>query len=79
MSSSPLSLRKRMTVYRYLTGVDDSSFCHRVTEALSKGWQLYGSPTLTFDPLKGRSICGQAITKEVDDIDYSVDLKLGEL
>ena len=79
MSQSPLSTRKRVTVYRYLTGVDDSSFCHRVTEALSKGWQLYGSPTLTFDPVKGRSICGQAITKDVYDLDYSPDLKLGEL
>ena len=79
MAHSPLSIRQRITVYRYLTGVDDSSFCHRVTEALSKGWQLYGSPTLTFDPVKGRSICGQAITKEVEDVDYSADLKLGEL
>ncbi len=79
MAQSPLSTRKRTTVYRYLTGVDDSTFCHRVTEALSKGWQLYGSPALTFDPVKGRTICGQAITKDVDDLDYSADLKLGEL
>ena len=79
MAQSPLSTHKRTTVYRYLTGVDDSSFCHRVIEALSKGWLLYGSPTLTFDPLKGRVICGQAITKDVEDIEYSPDLKLGEL
>ncbi len=79
MAQSPLSTHKRTTVYRYLTGVDDSSFCHRVSEALSKGWLLYGSPTLTFDPVKGRVICGQAITKDLDDVDYSPDLKLGEL
>jgi len=42
--------RKRLTVYRYLTGPDDVSFCHRVTKELSKGWQLYGSPTLTLTP-----------------------------
>jgi hypothetical protein len=79
MANSPLSIRKRMTVYRYLTGVDDSSFCHRVTEALSKGWQLYGSPTLTFDTVKGRVICGQSITKEVEDTEYKADLKLADL
>jgi len=33
--------RKVTTVYRYLTGPDDAGFCHRVTEALSKGWALY--------------------------------------
>ncbi len=79
MASGPLSQHKRMTAYRYLTGPDDASFCHRVTEALSKGWLLYGSPTLTFDPVKGRVICGQAITKDVDDVEYSAALKLGEL
>ena len=31
-----------MKVYRYLTGPDDASFCHRVTAELNKGWQLYG-------------------------------------
>ena len=79
MSTSPLSTHKRITVYRYLTGVDDSSFCHRVTEALSKGWLLYGSPTLTFDAAKGRVICGQAITKDVEDIEYTAALTLGDL
>ena len=58
---------------------DDATFCHRVSEALSKGWLLYGSPTLTFDATKGRVICGQAITKDVEDIEYSKELKLGEL
>ena len=79
MASSPLSTKKRITVYRYLTGPDDSTFCHRVSEAMSKGWQLYGSPTLTFDPLKGRVICGQAVTKDVEDVDYNPEMKLGEL
>lgn len=34
-----------MLLYRYLTGPDDASFCHRVSAALDRGWQLYGSPT----------------------------------
>jgi len=71
--------RKGMTVYRYLTGPDDVSFCHRVTQALSMGWSLYGSPTLTYDAAKGRVICGQALTKDVEDVDYKPDLRLSEL
>jgi len=76
MSSKP---QKSLTVYRYLTGPDDASFCHRVTQALSKGWQLYGSPTLAFDSAKGRVICGQALTKDVDDAEYSADMNLSEV
>lgn len=77
MAQSPLSTKKRTTVYRYLTGVDDSSFCHRVSDALSKGWLLYGSPTLTFDAVKGRVICGQAITKDIEG-EYDPQMKLAE-
>ena len=67
-----------MILYRMLTGPDDSAFCHRVTAAINKGWQLSGAPTLTFDPLQGRVICGQAITKVVDGIDYRDDMKLSD-
>lgn len=79
MSSSPLNLRDQFTAYRYLTGPDDAAFCHRVTQAINNGWSLYGPPTLTFDPVKGRVICGQAITKDVEGVEYNADLKLGEL
>ncbi len=68
-----------MKAYRYITGPDDSAFCHRVTKALSEGWSLYGGPTLTFDALQGRVICGQAIIKDVDGVDYSPEMKLSEL
>ena len=68
-----------MKAYRYLTGPDDSAFCHRVTDMLNKGWSLHGGPTLTFDPVQGRVICGQAIIKDVDGVDYSPELKLSEL
>ncbi len=66
-----------MKLYRYITGPDDSQFCHRVTQALNKGWELAGSPTLSFDPVKGHTVCGQAVTKEVDGT-YSPDMKLGD-
>ena len=65
------------TLYRYLTGPDDAQFCHRVSEALSMGWQLYGQPTLTYDADQKRVICGQAITKSVKD-KYFPEMKLGE-
>jgi hypothetical protein len=60
----------RTTVYRYLTGPDDAAFCRRVTEALGKGWLLYGHPTLTYDAKRERVVCGQAVTKEVDADSY---------
>ena len=64
-----------MRLYRYLTGPDESAFCHRVSDALNRGWSLYGDPTLTFDAARRRVICGQAIVKEVEG-DYSPDLDL---
>jgi hypothetical protein len=67
-----------MKIYRLLTGPDDASFCHRVTEALSKGWELYGQPTLTYDREQRRVICGQAVVKEVDGKTYTPDMKLSE-
>ena len=68
-----------MKAYRYLTGKDDAAFCHRVTEALNNGWQLYGQPTLTFDQKRGEVICGQAITKELKGKRYNPELDLSTL
>jgi hypothetical protein len=67
-----------MILYRYLTGPDDNAFCHRVTAALNKGWQLAGSPTLTYDPDKKRCICGQPILKEVEGENYDPSIELGK-
>jgi hypothetical protein len=38
-----------LPVYRVLTGPDDDAFCHRVSDALALGYELWGSPALTFD------------------------------
>ena len=38
-----------LPMYRLLTGKDDASFCHRVSEALALGYALYGSPAATFN------------------------------
>lgn len=68
-----------MKAYRFLTGPDDASFCHRVTEALDKGWVLYGTPVYTFDQATRQMRCGQAVTKDVEDAAYTPDVKLGTL
>ena len=65
-----------MILYRYLTGVDDSAFCHRITALLNRGWLLYGQPTLTYDAEQKRVICGQAITKDVPDREYDPGMDL---
>jgi len=67
-----------MIAYRLLTGEDDSSFCHKITDALAKGWHLYGDPAYAFDVAAGKMRCAQAVTKEVEN-EYSPDMKLGTL
>lgn len=67
-----------MRLYRFLTGPDDSTFCHKVTTALNKGWHLYGSPTYTYDKKAKVLRCGQAVVKDVDGKEYSPEMKLGE-
>ena len=65
-----------MKIYRYLTGPDDATFCHRVTKALNNGWELHGNPTLTYDVKESRVICGQSIVKIVEGEEYNADLDL---
>lgn len=67
-----------MLAYRFLTGDDSSAFCHKVTAALSRGWQLYGDPVFAADPVSGSMRCGQAVVKEVDGA-YDPAMKLGDL
>ncbi|WOE31128.1 MULTISPECIES: DUF1737 domain-containing protein [unclassified Acinetobacter] len=55
-----------MKVYRYFTGKDDVHFCARVTQALNEGFELYGSPTMTFNGTD--VIVGQVLIKEVADL-----------
>ena len=64
-----------MKLYRLLTEDDSSEFCHKVTEALSKGWELYGNPTYAHDATVGVMRCGQAVVKEVEG-SYSPGTKL---
>ncbi|MFD0857120.1 DUF1737 domain-containing protein [Actinomadura adrarensis] len=47
--------------YRVLTGPDDEAFCRRVSEALDLGYELHGSPSITFNG--DRVIVAQALTR----------------
>ncbi|MBD0414078.1 DUF1737 domain-containing protein [Oryzicola mucosus] len=67
-----------MKLYRFLSGPDDSSFCHKVTAALNKGWQLQGSPTYAFDAETKTMRCGQAVVKDVEYVEYEPGIKLSE-
>ena len=66
-----------MKLYRLLTEQDTSAFCHKVTDALNKGWELYGSPTYAWDAANGVMRCGQAVIKDAPGT-YTPDTKLGQ-
>lgn len=67
-----------MKLYRFLSEEDTSAFCHKVTKALNEGWELYGSPTQTWDAAANIMRCGQAVIKEVPNVDYTPDTKLSD-
>jgi hypothetical protein len=51
--------KDRKLRYRLLTGPDDRSFCERVSKALDDGYELYGSPAITYNG--ERCVVAQAI------------------
>jgi hypothetical protein len=61
MSTSIGSPPDDKPTYRLLTGKDDRAFCERVSEALAQGWQLYGSPVMSFDVENKCIKVGQAV------------------
>lgn len=67
-----------MKLYRLLTGPDDAAFCARVERLLNLGWELSGSPTISFHHAKGVMYCSQAIVKEADG-DYAGFQSLSEI
>ena len=46
--------------YRFLSGVDDATFCQRVSDVLAAGYVLYGNPIMVMD--NGNRIVGQAVS-----------------
>ena len=65
------------TLFRLLTGQDDSDFCHKVRLALSKGWKLYGDPQYNYHSQGSKMRCVQAVVKNISQ-DYDADIKLGD-
>ena len=49
MTSAATTPPDGLPTYRLLTGPDDATFCRRVSEALALGYELYGSPAVTFN------------------------------
>ena len=64
-----------MKIYRFLTDDDSSQFCHKVTEALSKGWELHCDPTYAHYATVGVMRLGLPVVKEIEAA-YSPSLNL---
>jgi hypothetical protein len=47
--------------YILLTGRDDAAFCQRVSDRMDDGYELYGSPSITFNIFKRYPIVAQAL------------------
>ena len=48
--------------YKFLSGIDDSNFCQRVSDHLDAGYELAGSPTMV---VKGATVyVGQAVVRK---------------
>lgn len=48
--------------YKLITGKDDADFCARVTQLLAEGYELYGSPALSFNG--EHMVAAQAVVKQ---------------
>ncbi|WP_141579255.1 DUF1737 domain-containing protein [Actinomadura sp. WMMA1423] len=53
--------KRELPRYRVLTGPDDETFCWRVSEALDLGYELHGSPAVTFNG--DRVVVAQALVR----------------
>lgn len=56
-----------MKLYRFLSAPEGFAFNQRVSLALQEGWEPFGNPVMTFDPVLKVMIAGQAIIKETED------------
>ena len=45
---------------------------------MNADWELYGTPTLTYSEDRRRVICGQALVKEVEGVEYTPDIDLSK-
>lgn len=52
---------QKIEQYQLLTGKDNADFNERVTELLQQGFELYGSPAVSFDG--EQTVVAQALVK----------------
>lgn len=63
-----------MKLYSCMTGLDDKTFCKRISNKLNRGWQFHGGPTLMFN---GQTvIAGQVLVKKVEGEQFTMDAKI---
>jgi len=56
-----------MKLYRFLSAPEGFAFNQRISLALQEGWEPFGNPVMTYDPVLTVMIAGQAIIKETED------------
>ena len=56
-----------MKLYRFLSAPEGFAFNQRISLALQEGWEPFGNPVMTYDPVLKVMIAGQAIIKETED------------
>lgn len=47
--------------YRLITGPDTQEFCERVSQALDDGYELHGSPAITYNSETDHAVVAQAV------------------
>lgn len=52
---------EKLKNYVLLSGRDDADFCQRVSDRMDQGYELYGSPAMTFNVLRGYPMVSQAL------------------
>ena len=53
--------KPKLKNYVLLSGRDDEEFCRRVSDRMDAGYELYGSPAMTFNVLRGYPMVSQAL------------------
>ncbi|WP_232785009.1 DUF1737 domain-containing protein [Psychromonas sp. MB-3u-54] len=48
--------------YKLVTGKDDADFCKRITKLLAQGYELHGSPAISFNG--EHMVVAQAVVKQ---------------
>lgn len=60
MNTNETQKKARPLAYKLITGKDDVQFCLRISKLLEQGYELYGSPAITFNGTD--NIVAQAVT-----------------